>query len=37
MLLKSLSQLSGNLFRATAFDLVALHHVHKLAVLEKSD
>jgi hypothetical protein len=37
MLLKSLAQFRGNLFRSSAFDLVPLHHVHKLAVLQKPD
>ena len=37
ILVKSLRQLSRNLLRASAFDLVALHHVDKLAILEKAD
>ncbi len=37
MLLEGLAKFRGNLFRTSAFDLVALHHVDKLAVFQKSD
>jgi hypothetical protein len=36
-LLKSAFQFLGDLFRSSAFDLMAFHHVYELAIFQESD